>query len=93
MLSQFNDHCNLNQLIPTYQSAYRVFHSCETSLRNICNDALWGMENKKVTGLVMMDLSAAFNIVDHKIFLDLLNSRFGIKGTALSWLLCYLEEC
>ena len=29
MLSQFNDHCNLNQLIPTYQSAYRGFHSCE----------------------------------------------------------------
>ena len=92
MLSQLNDHCNLNQLIPTYQSAYRAFHSCETSILNICNDALWGMENREVTALVVMDLSVAFNTVDHQIFLDVLNSRFGIKGTALSWLLSYLEE-
>ena len=93
MLSQFNNHCNLNGLISTYQSAYREFHSCETPLLNICNEALWSMENKKVTTLVVMDLSAAFNTVDHQIFLDVLNSRFGIEGTALSWFSSYLEEC
>ena len=68
MLSQFNSHCKLIGLIPTYQSAYRAFHSCETSLINICNEALWSMEYKKVTALVVMDLSVAFDTVDHQTF-------------------------
>ena len=65
MLSQFNSHCKLNELIPTYQSAYRAFHSRETLLINICNEALWSMENEKVTALVVMDLRVAFDMVDH----------------------------
>ena len=93
MLSQFNDHCNLNELLPTHQSPYRAFHSCETSLLNICNDVLWCMENTKVTVLVVMDLSAVFDMVDHQIILDILKSRFGIKETTLTYFLSYLEEC
>ena len=73
MLSQFNSHCKLNGLISDDQLAYRAFHSCETSLINICNEALWSVESKKVTALVMMDLSTAFDTVDHEIFLDVLN--------------------
>ena len=92
MLSQFNNHCNLNGLIPTYQLAYRAFHCCETSLHNICNEALWSMENKKVMTLVVMDLCAAFDMEDHEIYLDILNRRFGIEGTALSWFSSYVEK-
>ena len=66
MLSQFNSHCKLNELILTYQSAYRAFQSFETSLINICNEALWVIENKKVTALVVMDLSVAFETIDHQ---------------------------
>ena len=51
------------------------------------------MENKKDTTLVVMHLNAAFNMVDHQIFLDVLNSRFGIEGTAFSWFLSCLKEC
>ena len=51
------------------------------------------MEGKKVTALVMMDSSMAFDIVDHQIFLDVLNKRFGIEATALSWFSSYLEKC
>ena len=93
MLSKFNSHCKLNGLISNYQSSYRAFHSCGTSLINICNEALWSMESKKVTALVMMDLSVAFDTVDHQIFLDVLNKRFGIRETALSWFSSYLESC
>ena len=50
------------------------------------------MENKKVTALVMMDLSAAFDMVDHQIFLDVLINTFGIERTALSWFPSYLVE-
>ena len=93
MLSQFNSHCKLNGLIPNYQSAYRAFHSCKTSLINICNEALWSMENRKVTALVVMDLSTAFETVDHQIFLDVLNKRFGIEESAFSLFTSYLEKC
>ena len=50
------------------------------------------MGNKKVTALVVMDSSAAFDTVDHQIFLDVLNKRFGIEETALSWFSSYLEK-
>ena len=92
MLSQCNSNCNLNGLIPAYQSSYRAFHSCETSLINICNEALWSMENKKVTALAVMDLSMAFDTVHYQIFLDVLSKRFGIEETALSWFSSYLEK-
>ena len=92
MLSQFDSHCKQNGLIPIYQSAYGAFHSCKSSLINICNEALWSMEGKKVTALVVMDLSAAFDTVYHQIFLDVLNKRFGIEEAALSWFSSYLEN-
>ena len=38
-----------------------------------------------------MDLSAAFDMVDHQILLDVLENRFGITGTALSWFRTYLQ--
>ena len=93
MLSQFNSHCKLNGLITNYQSTYRAFHSYETSLINLCNDALWSMESKKVTALVVMDLGVAFNTVDHYIFLDVLSNRFGISESALLWFSSCLKKC
>ena len=51
------------------------------------------MESKKGRALVMMDLSMAFDMVDHQIFLDVLNNRFGIGESALLWFSSYLEKC
>ena len=48
---------------------------------------------QEITALVMMDLSMALDTVDHQIFLDVLNKRFGIEETALSWFSPYLEKC
>ena len=44
MLIQFNKHCESQNLMPSYQSAYRANHSCETFLLRLCNDILWVME-------------------------------------------------
>ena len=83
MLLQFNEHCSLNSLLPSYQSAYRKFYSCKTSLLKLANNLLNEMENQRVSAQMVMDLSAAFDTVDHKIFLDVLSSQYGIEGKAL----------
>ena len=71
-LEQFTEHCNKNSLLPEYQSVYMKNHSCETSLVKLVNDILWGMENQPVTAVVILDLSAAFNTVDHDLLLEVL---------------------
>ena len=90
-LVQLMEHCGSNDLLPDYQSAYRESYSCETALVKIFNDILWKMEKQEVTALVAIDLSAAFDTVDHDILLDVLSMHFGIVGVALSWLESYLR--
>ena len=90
-LDQFTQHCNRNSLLPNYQSAYRQHHSCETSLVKLVNDILWAMEKQLVTVVVILDLSAAFDTVDHDLLLEVLESRFGIVGTARKWYTSYLK--
>ena len=63
ILIQFNKHCSTHKLIPDYQSAYRANYSCETALVKIVNDILWAMGHHKVTSLMPIDLSAAFDKV------------------------------
>ena len=90
MLKQFIGYSNSQDLIPQYQSAYMANHSCKTSLWRLLNDALWNRECGKVTILTAMDLSAAFDTVDH-ILLNILLDCFAITGTALKWFDSYLR--
>ena len=91
MLSQFNKHSNLGWLFPSYQMAYCKFRSCETLLIKLTDDILWNMENQKVTSLVVMDLSAAFNTVDHQILSNALLNQYSVEDNALAWFNIYLQ--
>ena len=73
MLLQLSQHCEEFNLQPDYQSAYREHYSCETAVLKISNDVLWSMEQQEVTSLIVSDLSAAFDMVNHAILLDILN--------------------
>ncbi len=75
-----------------FQSAYRPFHSTETALLRIQNDLLLAMDNKKVSALILLDLSSAFDTIDHHILLSRLSSYFGISGLALKLLTSYLQN-
>lgn len=75
-----------------FQSAYRKFHSTETALLRIQNDILVAMDKGKVTALTLLDLSAAFDTIDHSILLNRLEKWFGITGSALDWLSSYLAD-
>ena len=75
-----------------FQSAYRKFHSTETALLRIQNDLLLAIDKRKVSALVLLDLSAAFDTIDHSILLGRLKSWFGISGSALELLSSYLKD-
>ena len=55
------------------------------------NDILWAMERQDITALIAIDLSAAFNTVDHTILIEVLHKRFGVTETALEWFASYLR--
>ena len=91
MLSQFTLHCTMFGLLPAYQLAYCKYHSCETSLLNLTDTILWNMEKQWVTSCSMIDLSAAFDLVDHSIILDVLSKQYGVSDSALKWFDSYLR--
>ena len=80
---QFDEHCRKHHLLPDFQSAYRKGYSTETSLLKMTNDIFWSMERKQVTAVIVLNMSAAFDTVDHDLLLDILHKRFGIAETAL----------
>ena len=88
--SRLNSHINSSHTSNDYQSAYRKFHSSETALLKIHNDILSSMDDGRVTALTLLDLSAAFDTIDHTILLRRLRNWFGVSGMALDWFKSYL---
>ena len=74
------------------QSAYRYGHSTETALLKVQNDILRAMDSKKVTVILLLDLSAAFDTISHTKLIKRLRDRVGIRGKALDWFISYLKD-
>ena len=91
VFNQIYDHLLRSGLYPQLQSAYRRYHRTETTLVKVANDILLDMNSQRVTLLVLLDLSAAFDTVDHAILLKRLTTNFGIGGMALEWFSLYLS--
>ena len=92
VIDQMTQHCEKHGLNENMHSAYRRGHSTETALLKVCDDILRGFENQQVTSLALLDLSAAFDTVDHGIFLRRLSTDYGIEGRALEWMKSYLAD-
>ena len=71
--------------MPDYQSAYHTNYSTKISLVKLTNDLLWGMECQEVKALTALDLSAAFDTVEHQILLEVLKAQFCIDNHVLNW--------
>ena len=89
---QLTDHVMAHHLDETFQSAYKNFHSTETALVRVQNDILCAIDNNESVILLLLDLSAAFDTVDHSILLSRLRDRFGVNGTAAAWFESYLTS-
>uniref|UniRef100_A0A3Q3ET90 Reverse transcriptase domain-containing protein n=1 Tax=Labrus bergylta TaxID=56723 RepID=A0A3Q3ET90_9LABR len=81
-----------NNLFEKFQSGFRACHSTETALLKVTNDLLLAADRGEGTILILLDLSAAFDTVDHTILTDRLRHWVGLKDTALSWFYSYLLE-
>ena len=83
-------HLRINYLLPEHQSVYRSCNSTESALLKVTSDALLAADQGKLTLLGMLDMSAAFDCVDHIILVRRLNVSFGIDENALEWIVSYI---
>ena len=68
---------------PSYFNSY---------LLKVQNDILLSMDRQEVCFLVLLDLSSAFDTIDHETMIDLLESQFGVTDKALDWIKSYLSN-
>ena len=88
-LSAHKFECNI--CMPN-QSAYKPNHSVETALACVQNDILRAMDNQNIVIMLLLDLSAAFDTVDHNVMLHRLSHDVGVGQTALNWFKSYLSD-
>ena len=91
VLKQFLHRLESHSLLEPFQSAYRKCHSTETALLHVVNDLLQASDRGHVSVLSLLDLSAAFDTIDHDILIKRLHTTFGCSGTVLDWFTSYLS--
>jgi len=89
---QLNEYLLTNDLMPRYQSTYRKNHSTETALLRVWSDMMNAADTRQVTPLGLLDLSAAFDCVDHELLLQRLEHGFGLTDVVLRWIHSFLSD-
>ena len=90
--SQLLTHLSNHNLLEKFQSGFRALHSTETALVKVTNDLLMTLDAGEPAILVLLDLSAAFDTVDHSILLSRLESWVGLGASALQLMRSYLSD-
>jgi hypothetical protein len=90
--NRLEEHCEENGIKGYFQSAYKRHHSTETALLRVQNDLLLAVDRLGGAVLVLLDLSAAFDTIDHSVMLNTLHSTVGITDKALEWFRSYLSD-
>ena len=78
-------------MVEKFQSAYKANYSTETALLRVYNDMLFSIDQGGGGILVLLDLSSAFDTIDHAMLFNLWQDVFGISGSALDLLKSYLD--
>ncbi len=90
--AQLSSFLQNNYIYEDFQSGFRPRHSTETALVKITNDLLLASDKGCISLLVLLDLSAVFDTIDHNILKDRLQNCTGIQGQALRWFRSYLSD-
>jgi len=89
---QLIDFLERTNALPLLQSAYRKYFSTETALLKVFSDLCRAIDDGNVCLIGLLDLSAAFDTVDHDILISRLNLTFNIKSQTLQWFKSYLSD-
>ena len=87
---QLTEHSDEYCPLSAVQSAYRTNFSTETQWLKIYTDIHIAIDQQKITLMILLNLSAAFDTVDHDILLDVLKHDFGVENNLLEWFQSYL---
>uniref|UniRef100_A0A667WJC6 Reverse transcriptase domain-containing protein n=1 Tax=Myripristis murdjan TaxID=586833 RepID=A0A667WJC6_9TELE len=90
--SQLISFMNENQVFEKFQSGFRRLHSTETALVKVANDLLLAADSGFYSVLILLDLSAAFDTVDHSVLINRLKHSVRVSGVALDWFTFYLSN-
>ena len=91
VIDQLEKHAERNDLDDDLQSAYRPNHSTETALLHVVDSLLVAMDNRMAVLMGMLDLSAAFDTINHDIMLERLSITHGLGESAVRWFASYLR--
>ena len=81
-----------NNLLPKFQSGFRRGYSTETAILRMLSDIYAAVDRGRVALLALLDVSAAFDTVDHDILLERLLVSFGVTGSAHAWIRSFLSS-
>ena len=91
-----NDHMDKHNLGEELQSAYRSAHRTETALLQAKTDIMTSLHNQHGVFMVLLDLSSAFDTVEHKVLVNKMANKIGLSGSALQWYISHTlkaEQC
>lgn len=92
VLIQLQSYLSANSLHETFQSGFKALHSTESALLRVSSDIFTETDSGKSMALVLLDLSSAFDLVDHEVLLRRLETSVGFRGVVLQWFRSYLNN-
>jgi len=81
-----------NNFINKFQSGFRKCHSTETALLKVSNDIMMAADSGQYSVLILLDLSSAFDTLDHNVLINRLRNETGFSGSVLNWFSSYLSD-
>ena len=92
VFTQVSAFLNTFNSMDKFQSGFRNLHSTETALLKVHNDILLTVDSGSCAILIMLDLTAAFDTIDHNVLLKRIEHEVGFKSTVLNWFTSYLNN-
>lgn len=88
---QLTNHLRSRKILPIGQSGFRAGYSCATAMLKITDDILSALDRKKLTALVLLDYSKAFDTLNHEILINILSS-VGLSENVCNLISSYLNQ-
>ncbi len=92
VLTQLQSFVDANEICEVFQSGFKKHHSTESALLRVFNDIFLATDLGNFTILLLLDLTAAFDTIDHQILVSHLETSVGICGNALRWIKSYFQN-